>query len=425
MKWATLSLLILAAAACGGPGDEPGPSVDETPGTSRTPTGGPAGTPAPADPTPGEPPASPTTAVFQPGFHQALRHGLSAGEVTTFRFQVPVGRGGERVRVAFRAGSGPLTLRRVTVARAGASGALSSAPVPVTFAGRRDATGAARARILSDAIPFPVSRNDELAVTFEVTGAMAASSIANFPGSYARAGAWGDEPGPLGGTAHPRLVGLQTIEVEGPRQRAIVAIGDSITEGYVSGPVTGGTTVASGFLAARDDYRNAWTRRAEAALGVPVANAGVSGQGTSDATANLASDVFALPNLTDCVVLIGTNDLAGDSAAGIETRLAALFKALQPRCETWASTLLPKERTSAGDYEQVKARRLEINAWLRSGAAPVDHVIDLESVTRSPTSVHLFATGLGEDGIHPSVRGHGVMAPEVARVFELAPPPAG
>jgi lysophospholipase L1-like esterase len=220
-------------------------------------------------------------------------------------------------------------------------------------------------------------------------------------------------------------VGLQTIEVEGPRQRAIVAIGDSITEGYVSGPVTGGTTVASGFLAARDDYRNAWTRRVEASLGVPVANAGVSGQGTSDATANLASDVFALPNLTDCVVLIGTNDLAGDSAEGIETRLAALFKALEPRCETWASTLLPKERTSAGDYALVKARRLEINAWLRSGAAPVDHVIDLESVTRSASSVHLFATGLGEDGIHPSVRGHEVMAPEVARVFELAPPPRG
>jgi len=414
-----LPLLLLAAAACG-PGDPADPSSGDAPGSS-TPA---PNIPAPADPPPAQPPApAPAPAVFQPGFHQALRQGMSAGEVTTFRFKVPVGRGGDRVRVAFRAGSGALTLRRVTIARAGLAGALASAPVPVTFAGRRDATAGARARILSDAIAFPVSRNDELAVTFEAIGAMAASSIANFPGSYARAGSYGDEPGALVGTAHPRLVGLQTIEVEGPRGRAIVALGDSITEGYVSGPTTGGTTVSSGFLTARDNYRNAWTRVAEATLGAPIANAGVSGQGTSGATANLASEVLVLPDITDCVVLIGTNDLAGNTTAALQADLVTLFEALQPRCRIWASTLLPKERTSAGDYEQVKARRLEINAWLRSGTAPVDHVIDLEKVTRSPASVHLFATGLGEDGIHPSVQGHSVMATEVARAFELAPPP--
>jgi len=410
-----LTLLLLAAAACG-------PENPSEPPTSGAPTG--SSTPPASPPAPGEPPApAPAPVLFQPGFHQALRQEMSASAVTTFRFKVPVGRGGDRMRVAFRAGSGALTLRRVTIAQAGLAGALGSAPVPVTFAGRRDATAAARERILSDAISFPVSRNDELAVTFEVVGAMAASSIANFPGSYARAGPYGDEPGPLGGTAHPRLVGLQTIEVEGPRQRAIVAVGDSITEGYVSGPTTGGTTVESGFLAATDDYRNAWTRVAETALGAPIANAGVSGQGTRDATDNLAGEVLVLPNITDCVVLIGTNDLAGATAGEIEAQMTTLFRALQPHCQVWASTLLPKERTSSGDYEVVKARRVEINGWLRGGTAPADHVIDLESVTRSPASVHLFAPGLGEDGIHPSVQGHRVMAAEVARVFELAPPP--
>jgi lysophospholipase L1-like esterase len=181
--------------------------------------------------------------------------------------------------------------------------------------------------------------------------------------------------------------------------------------------------VESGFLRATDDYRNDWTRVAEEALGTPIANAAVSGQGTWDAADHLDGDVFALPNLTDCVVLIGTNDLGGRSAEAIEGELSTLFQALQPHCQVWASTLLPKERTSAGSYEEVKARRVDINAWLRSGTAPVpaDHVIDLESVTRSPSSVHQFATGLGEDGIHPSVRGHQVMAAEVARVFELAP----
>ena len=198
----------------------------------------------------------------------------------------------------------------------------------------------------------------------------------------------------------------------------MVAVGDSITEGYVGGA---------------DDVRKAWPGVAQAALGVPVLNAGVSGQGLYDALANLEHEVLALEGVTDCVVLLGTNDLGAEAdSRKLREQLAKLFTRLRPFCTVWASTLLPKERSSHASYELVRTQRVEVNRWLReeAGTAGLIHgLIDLEAVTRSEQSEHLFAEGLEGDGIHPSVRGQRVMGEEVARVLRerggvQAPPPA-
>jgi hypothetical protein len=82
------------------------------------------------------------------------------------------------------------------------------------------------------------------------------------------------------------------------------------------------------------------------------------------------------------------------------------------------STLLPKERTNYGSYEQVMQDRVAFNEWIRQQT--LAEVIDLEAVTRSPTSVHLYQDGLEVDGIHPSIEGHRVMATEVVRVLRAS-----
>ncbi len=94
--------------------------------------------------------------------------------------------------------------------------------------------------------------------------------------------------------------------------------------------------------------------------------------------------------------------------------MGTLITRLQPRCRTWVSTLLPKEKSNHGDYEVVKRDRLAFNAWVR---ATFPDLIDLEAVTRQPGNVHLFIDGLEVDGIHPSAKGHEVMAAEVVRVL--------
>ncbi|AEI68051.1 SGNH/GDSL hydrolase family protein [Corallococcus macrosporus] len=348
------------------------------------------------------PPSAPAATSFQPGFHQALRASHSVGGTTTFRLRVPVAREGGRLRVTFRSGDGSMTLVRATVAQAGANGELVSTPVPLTFDGADGFTVAARTRKTSDAVAFPVAFRDELAITFEARGALAASTISAFPGSFARAGNHALVTDTLGGTVFDRAVGVATVDVEGPTGRAFVALGDSITEGYVD---------------TKNDTRDAWPARVEAALGVPVVNAGVSGQGFYDALAQLDGEVLALQGITDCIVLLGTNDLGDkDSLSVIQGRMNTLLSRLAPFCRTWVSTLLPKEKSNYAPYEAVKAQRLEFNTWVRGGATGPD-IIDLEAVTRQPGDVHLFLDGLEVDGIHPSVEGHRVMADEVIRVL--------
>lgn len=344
----------------------------------------------------GEEKPRPVPPMFQPGFHQALRWSHSASNVT-FRLRVPVARAGQRVRLAFRSGDGTLVLRKATLAKAGPDGSLASAPVTVTFSGTPGFSVGAKTRVVSDPIDFPVGFREELAVSFEVQGALAASSINALPGGSVRSGAYASVPGPLGGTVWERAVGLATVDVEGPPSRAFVALGDSITEGYYGD---------------HNDTRLAWPGMAEAQLGVPIVNAGVSGQGFYDARMNLEKEVLALSGITDCILLLGTNDLAALSVEELKARMNTLLTQLKPFCRTWVGTLLPKERSTA-NYEAVKQRRLELNAWFRT----LPDVIDFEAVTRSPDNVHLFLDGLEVDGIHPSQEGHRVMANEVVRVL--------
>ncbi|MFP2925849.1 SGNH/GDSL hydrolase family protein [Pyxidicoccus sp. 3LG] len=351
-------------------------------------------------PPPAPPPLPPDS--YQPAFHQALRWSHGVGSLTTFRLRVPVGREGGRIRVTFRAGDGRLTLQRATVAKAGAEGALASMPVPLTFGGAAGFTADARALVTSDPVDFPVTFREDLAISFEVRGDLAVSAIDAFPGSYARTGAYAAVPGALGGQPFERAIGVATVDVEGRTGRAFVALGDSITEGYMD---------------MKNDMRNAWPALVEAQLGVPVVNAGVSGQGYYDALMLLDSEVLALQGITDCIVLLGTNDLGDDGAlTTLQSRALVLMQRLEPFCKVWMSTLLPKEKSNHSPYEVVKTQRLSFNDWLRKGATGAE-VIDLEAVMRQPNNVHLFVDGLEVDGIHPSAEGHRVMAAEVVRVL--------
>ncbi|OJH35909.1 GDSL family lipase [Cystobacter ferrugineus] len=413
-RWAvwTWALLMVGCGPSDGPAVEP-PSVEEEPPALETPP--PQEQPLPdvivvAPVKPDDEQASeprPAPPMFQPGFHQALRWSYSTSQATsgtlTVRLRVPVGRPGQRVRLTFRSGDGALTLSKATVAKAGANGALASSPVAVTFAGSAGFSVGARALVVSDPVPFSVGFRDELAISFEVKGALGASAIETLPGSYIRSGAYASTSGALGGTASGLGLGLATVDVEGPPSRAFVAIGDSITEGYIS---------------ERDDTRKAWPALTEARLGVPVVNSGVSGQGFYEELENLDQEVLSLQGITDCIVLLGTNDLSSLDMGGLQKRMETLVTRLQPRCRTWVSTLLPKEKSNHGDYEVVKRDRLAFNTWLR--ATYSTSLIDLEAATRQPDNVHLFLDGLEVDGIHPSAKGHQVMAAEVARVLREA-----
>src|SRR5256885_13372084 len=361
--------------------------------------------------------AQTVTNVFQPAFHQALHWSVSTATRTTYRTKIPVGRGGGRLRISFKAGDGSLALHAATVALAGSQGQLASSPIALNFSGSPSATLAPRARITSDPISLAVSISTELYVSFDVDGAMAASYINAFPDSYAFAGSVAGLQAPSGGAPFMRAAAVDTIDVEGPRTKAIIAIGDSITEGYVSGNW-------GNYVSANDDYRKAWPAIAQGPTGLPIVNAAVAGQGVFDAASGLDAEVFTLQGITDCVVLVGTNDLGGNTADQINAGLEALFARLRPFCGIWAGTLLPKEYTTNGVYATVVARRIAVNDWIRH-QAQVKGVIDFEPVVALPGNINHFGPGLGADGIHPTVAGPRLMGQEAARVLAVLQPVDG
>jgi lysophospholipase L1-like esterase len=343
---------------------------------------------------------SPPAARFQPAFNNVLRSSESLG-LQTVRLKLPVARAGTRVRATFRAGDGALRIHRVTLAKAGAGGALASAPVELTFDGAPSASLTQQERRTSDPVPFDVTFGDELYVSMELEGQAAVADVVLFPDSFARWGHHAAEMGPIAGQV-PRLkaTALATLEVEAPPSLAFLAIGDSITEGYVHG--------------SDDDYRNGWTHVAERALGLPVANAGVSSQGVADVLTHFEAELAPLlGGVTDCLTLLGTNNLASRTAEQIIASLEQLYARLAPGCRVWAGTLLPKERTSTGDLAEVQARRLAVNAWIR-GQTHTFGVIDFEAVLLANDSLHDFLPGTGQDGIHPSKEGQRLLGEAAA-----------
>lgn len=340
------------------------------------------------------PPPEPPGPRFQTTFSLAMRHSESLPKVRTFRQTFPSVLAGDQVRVTFRAGAQGMGLLRAFVST-------ETAPTPVPLPLPEGANAIPPdARFTTDAAPLEVMDGDTLTITFEATGSVATSGLDNLPGSAQRDGAHADLEGPLGGVPRESPAAVTAIEIASLPSPVMVVLGDSITEGYVSG---------------RDDVRRSWPQLAADRLGFPVLNAGVSAQGVRLADEHLDEEVLSLTGISDCVILLGTNDLHAFDAEGLIAALDALIERMRPRCRVWAATLLPKERTSVGSLSEVNQRRRAVNEWLRT-EAPVAGVLDLEAAVRGE-SPDTFATGLAEDGIHPSVLGQERLGAAAANYF--------
>lgn len=358
--------------------------------------GSPTATPPPPKVSPLDQPPSP---VFQPGYHAALRWSVEVPQRMTFRTRIPLGRAGERLRLTFRAGDGPASIHAVTVAMADRTtdGWVAVSPVPVTFGGLQGFSAGPRELVTSDALPFTVAFRQEVWVSFEAEGSLATGENELFPGSVVLPGQHVADAA-IAGDPQERAVGLATIDVEGERTRAFVAIGDSITEAFV--------------YPAQHPYLQSWPALVEEGLGQPVANAAVSGTGIEEARDALAQEVFPLAGIADCLVMTGTNNLWDHDVGAMAAAYLDLFRALEPFCTVWAGTLPPKENMS----QLVQERRLATNEWLRHDA-PVAHLIDFEAVLRDPDDPHVWLPGFSRDGVHPVVPGHRAMAEEALRVI--------
>ncbi|KPH65345.1 SGNH/GDSL hydrolase family protein [Novosphingobium aerophilum] len=363
---------------------------------------------------------------MEPGADNALP--AEALRNVTLRQTVRPSIGGSAVRVRFSNAFGdrPMTIEAATLARAVQSGKAAVDARTVTalrFSGKPRVVIPPGADWLSDPVDMPVSAFEDLAVSIHL--AEVPGRQTSHPGSrttsYWLAGdhvAETDLP-----SAHPvdHWFMLSGIEARACKAGAVVALGDSITDGR--GTTTNGN----------DRWTDVLARRLGG--GKAVINQGIGGNRVlldglgPNAMARLDRDVLALPGVTHLILLEGINDLgnltrlkpvsAEEHAAMVEQVTGAyaqiVARARAHGIKVYGATLLPDMGTEFYHPDAAnEADRQALNAWIRA-PGNFDGVIDFDKVMRDPARPDRLnpAYDVG-DALHPNPAGYKAMGDAIA-----------
>jgi lysophospholipase L1-like esterase len=334
--------------------------------------------------------------------------------------------GGSRVRATFcnAYGERPLTLRAAHIAASEALGAIGRGAL-LTFDGKGSVTIQPGATMVSDAVELEVRPFANLAVTIGFDDAPP-QAITGHPGSrttsFFAPGADVAAADASTGIGAEHWYFLSCVDVwTAADARAVVAIGDSITDGR------GSTTNQN------DRWPNLLSRRLlanPATAGVSVLNQGIGGNrilrdglGPS-LLGRFERDVLAVPRVRWLIVLAGINDIgtaaaareAGQPAATAADLIAAyrqmVLRAHDHGIAIYGATIMPFEGFSYFSA-QGEADRQTINQWMRS-SGELDGVIDFDAVARDPKAPSRLSAAVdGGDHLHPSAAGYRIMADSI------------
>ena len=356
----------------------------------------------------------------------------------TVRQRLRLSLGGHRLRIVLsnEYGAGPLTIDAIHCALPGAEGLVIDAVsnTPVTFSDQEQVVIPAGASAISDPILLSVAPLAELLVSFFVSKP---TPISTFHWNAEQTG----YIAPGNQLANPVLqdpsetttrIFLTGVMVEAPDDvAAVVALGDSITDGVGSGL----------------DQNARWPDfLAEnlAPYNVAVLNAGIAGgqllrsrMGES-AVARFTRDVLRQPNVRSVVLLIGINDIAwpgqpfapADPLPKIEELIAGYRQvALLARMHDIrlvAGTLTPfqnalKESPLEGYYsERRDALRRQVNDWIRESAA-FDAVVDLDRLVACRDNPLVIGDAFHADYLHLSALGNKLVADAISLEILFGP----
>jgi lysophospholipase L1-like esterase len=360
----------------------------------------------------------------------------------TVRETARISVGGRRVRVVLsnRYGAQPLVIGEAHLAREGTAAATPDGGVApgsdhvLTFGGKRGIVVPAGAPAISDPVEMPVAALEKLAVsvylpqatpltTFhwgaQQTGLIAAGNAA---GAATLRGAQ-----PLRGRA--LLAGIW-VDAASPT-RAVVAFGDSITDGNGSSPDRDRRW--PDYLAARLSTHHATSSEGRTG-GVAVVNAGISGARLLgdrmgvNAAARFEQDVLGQPGVHTAIVLMGINDIGWPQTAFApqETpmtaeRMIAVYRQLIAQAHARGvriigATLLPFEGALQGtpfDGYHTPAKdavRQEVNRWIRE-SGEFDEMADLDALLRDPARPSRMLPRYDSgDHLHPGDAGYEAIA---------------
>jgi lysophospholipase L1-like esterase len=213
------------------------------------------------------------------------------------------------------------------------------------------------------------------------------------------------------------------VDVEVPiSTAAIVAFGDSITDGTGSTPGAGRSWPEQLSRRLVKKYPDAFA----------VLNMGIGGNRLlHDATgpaalARVNRDVFAVPGVRFLIVLEGINDIGGaewfsrpEEDVSAEDLIAA-FRQIIDRAHEHGIRVLGATITPSGgcayagyDSSRSEAKRIKVNAWIRDSHA-FDAVLDFDRVIRDPQTPSRMRPEFDSgDHLHPGDAGYAAMAESI------------
>ena len=338
-----------------------------------------------------------------------------------------------RIRLANTFGAQPVTFDSVYVGiqKNGASLVPGSNHV-VTFGGSKSITIREGAEALSDPISLPVGSEQNLAVSLFAsvsTGPATTHSIAFQTNYLSDAGnvASSEDASPFAKTSQSWYF-LQSIDVlSSPDMKgAIVALGDSITDGVSSRP---------------DTYER-WTdvlarRLLSSQPIISVLNAGISGNRVLtnspcwgvNALARLDRDVFSQTAVRAVILFEGTNDIGQPDTPTASLppqvvpclsktqitsdELIAGYKQIIAQAHAhglkiFGATILPYQGFAAWT-QPGEAKRVAVNNWIKT-SGDFDGVIDFASAISDPANPQRMNPKYDSgDHLHPGRAGHEAM----------------
>lgn len=345
----------------------------------------------------------------------------------TIRETVHLSLGGHqlRLRLSNAYGSAPLTVGATHVGLpAGVAAIAAGSDRTVTFHGQSSVVIPAGGLEVSDPIDLDVPALGDLSISVYLPDDVMLAT----EHSLAMATTWISAPGDYTGTASftPAVTAqswyvASDVEVASRQPaRAIVALGDSITDGYQS------TVDANhrwpNFLAAR-------LQSQPGLRSLAVIDEGISGNRIlhdfigPNALARLDRDVLVRSGARYVIVLEGINDIGIPGAFGLPGEAVTadqiiaghqqiIRRAHALGLRVLGGTLTPFEGTAFSGYYTAagEATRSAVNQWIRSSGA-YDSVIDFDAAVRDPSHpTQLLPAFDSGDHLHPNDAGYQAMA---------------
>jgi lysophospholipase L1-like esterase len=330
--------------------------------------------------------------------------------------------GGSQIRLQLSniVGNGPVTIKSVHVALCKATPAVDGSIDPatdkaVTFSGMAGVTIPAKMEVWSDTIDFTVPPLGMVTITMAL-GSVPSDLTAHAGArtdSYVQANSTDVSAANLTSAPHNlHWYFISGLDVMAPMDaKAIVAIGDSITDGR--GTKDNENTRWTDYLAARLQANAATKNVAVLNQGIGATN--LSGTGTA-AEARFARDVLGQSGVKYVIVLDGVNDINGGAqAAAMKATYDKLIKAAHDKgLLIYGGTITPFGGNSYWTDAHEGVRK-EVNTYIKSGV--FDGVIDFEAAVSDGTtgnqSPKLKASAQSTDSLHPGPDGYKAMAEAV------------